>query len=70
MRLRCKRNIDGEPLIMQHEFPQCRLSWNPDDGIFYVDKPSAEFEGEWETFQVHKYWKNATRATKRLMSAE
>jgi hypothetical protein len=67
LRLRRKRDINGQLLIEQHEVAfQARLTWNPDDDRFYVDRWQSQW-AEWHPAGSHAHWRNATRLMREVV---
>lgn len=60
MKYTCKRNADGEPLIEQGLVHGKRVTWNPDDALFYVHAPRNETLGRF------KEWRNTVQYARRL----
>jgi hypothetical protein len=63
-----RKEEDGTPQISQHEIEGVvRLSWNPDDSRFYVEKWNKEYS-EWHTAGNYKEWRNAVAHAKRMIN--
>jgi hypothetical protein len=59
-----KLAADGTPTVGQYENEFARLSWNPDDDRFYVERTAPQ--AEWRTVGSFKHWHNATRMFRRV----
>ena len=50
-----------EPAVIQLELRTIRLSWNPDDGRFYVETSDLDYPDEWRTRGVFDSREEAVR---------
>jgi len=55
-----RKFINGEPFVSQYESGKLCLSWNPDDGRFYISSLISK-----ETLGSFKDWRNAVQYFKR-----
>lgn len=55
----CKREVSGEPAVDQGKVAGNQISWNPDDGLFYVGPGDLEVKGRFAD------WRNAVQFAKR-----